>query len=53
MQREISFSLSPRRGALSSIAMNVVLIMLLAGVFVWSAAGNAIDQIRASIEKRI
>jgi hypothetical protein len=52
MYREISSGFSPRRGTLRTIAMNAVLVMLLAGVFVWSAAGNAIDHMRTVIEKR-
>jgi hypothetical protein len=31
--------------------MNAGLMMLLAGVFVWSVAGNAIDTIRHAIER--
>lgn len=53
MYREISSGFSPRRGALRSIVMNAALVILLAGVFLWSVAGNAIDHVRASIEKRV
>jgi hypothetical protein len=33
-------------------AMNAGLIIVLAGVFLWSVAGNAIDTVRHAVEKR-
>ena len=36
---------SRRRGRVRGIAMNTGLMALLAGVFLWSAAGNAVEQV--------
>lgn len=51
--RTLSSGFSLRRSNLRNAAMNIVLVMLLAGVFLWSVAGNAIDTFRASIERHI
>ena len=39
-------NLSRRRGTVRGIAMNAALLALLVGVFLWSAAGNAVEQVR-------
>ena len=40
--------ISQRRGAMRGVAMNAALLALLSGVFLWSAAGNAFDNIRGA-----
>jgi hypothetical protein len=52
MTRKASSSIAPHRSAMRDVAMNMALVMLLAGVFLWSVTGNAIDQLRAAIERR-
>jgi hypothetical protein len=39
-------NLSLRRGKMRGIAMNAALLALLAGIFLWSAAGNAVELVR-------
>ena len=42
---------SPRRSTMRTVAMNAILMALLTGVFLWSAAGNAVENIRSAIER--
>ena len=44
-------NLSRRRGKVRGIAMNAALMALLAGVFLWSAASNAFENVRSTVEK--
>jgi hypothetical protein len=43
---------SSRGASMRNLAMNVALMALLTGLFLWSVAGNAIENIRSAIEKR-
>ncbi len=36
---------APRRGPAQNLAMNAALMVLLAAVYLWSAAGNAVEQV--------
>jgi hypothetical protein len=52
MKQAIPSSFSRRRSAMHSVAMNAALMALLSGVFLWSVAGNALENIRSAIERR-
>jgi hypothetical protein len=53
MNNVTSSGFPPRRSTMRAMAMNTALVMLLAGVFLWSVAGNALNQIRSAVEKKM
>ena len=53
MKKETLSGFSPRRRVMRNAAMNAGLVALLAAVFLWSVAGNALENIRSMIEKHV
>ena len=49
MNKATSYRLPHPRNAVRAAAMNAGLLLLLAGVFLWSVAGNAIENLRGLI----